>query len=103
MLTVSHHAEELEGVQTDVVIQAYADQILVLITQLGKVGNLVRIRPQNKTCDITPTNAGYIDTGNHARRSTLTASRALHRSIRAADAIPFTVHTAHSPTRPSAI
>lgn len=47
MLAVSHHAEELEGVQTDVVIQAYADQILVLITQLGKVGNLVRIRLHN--------------------------------------------------------
>lgn len=34
-------ARELEGNNTEVVIQTYSDRILVLVTQLGKVGNLV--------------------------------------------------------------
>ncbi|KAI5123616.1 hypothetical protein M0805_003432 [Coniferiporia weirii] len=32
----------LEGVETEVVIQNYADRVLVLVTQLGKVGNLIQ-------------------------------------------------------------
>lgn len=43
MLTTSQLTRELEGIKTDVVIQAFADQILVLVTQLGKVGSLVRL------------------------------------------------------------
>ncbi|KAI0780676.1 hypothetical protein BD413DRAFT_463174 [Trametes elegans] len=31
----------IDGVQTDVLIQAFADRIIVLITQLGKVGSLI--------------------------------------------------------------
>ena len=31
----------LEGVQTDILLQAFADRIVVLVTQLGKVGSLV--------------------------------------------------------------
>ena len=33
---------ELGGVQTDVLLQAFSDRIVVLVTQLGKVGSLVR-------------------------------------------------------------
>lgn len=44
MLTYSQHSEEMEGIPTDVVVQPFADQILVLVTQLGKVGNLVRVQ-----------------------------------------------------------
>lgn len=33
--------KELNEIPTDVLIQSYADRILVLITQMGKVGNLV--------------------------------------------------------------
>lgn len=32
---------ELEGSSTDIAIQYYADRILILITQVGKIGNLV--------------------------------------------------------------
>ena len=32
---------ELNGISTEVLIQTFADRILILITQLGKVGNLV--------------------------------------------------------------
>ena len=31
----------LEGVQTDILLQAFADRVVVLVTQLGKVGSLV--------------------------------------------------------------
>ena len=31
----------LDGVETEVTIQNYADSILVLVTQLGKVGHFV--------------------------------------------------------------
>lgn len=41
MLPNATLVKELEGVQTDVLLQAYADRILVLVTQLGKVGSLV--------------------------------------------------------------
>lgn len=33
--------KELEGNSTELLIQTFADRILVLVTQLGKVGNLV--------------------------------------------------------------
>ena len=38
----SRAAQILEGVETEVVIQRYADRILVLVSQIGKIGNLVR-------------------------------------------------------------
>ncbi|KAJ7109455.1 hypothetical protein C8R44DRAFT_713558 [Mycena epipterygia] len=34
-------SRELEGNTTEIVVQTFADRILVLVTQLGKVGNLV--------------------------------------------------------------
>lgn len=37
----AHVRKEIHGVATDIVIQAFSDRILVLVTQLGKVGNLV--------------------------------------------------------------
>ncbi|KAJ7111539.1 hypothetical protein C8R43DRAFT_903991 [Mycena crocata] len=33
---------ELQGNNTEVVVQTFADRILVLVTQLGKVGNLIQ-------------------------------------------------------------
>jgi hypothetical protein len=36
-------ARLLDGVQTEVVVQEYADRALVLVTQLGRVGCLVRV------------------------------------------------------------
>lgn len=34
-------AKKLNGNHTEIFIQTYADRVLILITQLGKVGNLV--------------------------------------------------------------
>jgi proteasome assembly chaperone 3 len=36
-------ARELDGQHTEVVIQNYADRTLVLVTQKGKVGNLIQV------------------------------------------------------------
>ncbi|KAF7323043.1 hypothetical protein HMN09_00084200 [Mycena chlorophos] len=33
---------ELEGIPTEVLIQRFSDRVLVLVTQLGKVGNLIQ-------------------------------------------------------------
>lgn len=41
MLQTANIAREIEGVQTDVLLQAFADRVLILVTQLGKVGSLV--------------------------------------------------------------
>jgi len=35
-------SQEIEGVQTELLIQRYADRLMVIVTQLGKVGMLVR-------------------------------------------------------------
>ncbi|TDL28518.1 hypothetical protein BD410DRAFT_737920 [Rickenella mellea] len=35
-------SQQLDGVPTDVIIQHFADRILVLVTQLGKVGTLIQ-------------------------------------------------------------
>ncbi|KAI0345161.1 hypothetical protein BDW22DRAFT_1354053 [Trametopsis cervina] len=42
MLATSQLTRELEGIHTDVILQVFGDQILVLITQLGKVGSLIQ-------------------------------------------------------------
>ncbi|KAI0707614.1 hypothetical protein C8Q76DRAFT_628244 [Earliella scabrosa] len=42
MLQTATLVRELEGKQTDVLLQAFADRILVLVTQLGKVGSLIQ-------------------------------------------------------------
>lgn len=41
MLPSTRALEVLEGVETEVVLQQYADRIMVLVSQVGKVGNLV--------------------------------------------------------------
>jgi len=43
MLTQKQSSKVINGVKTEVVLQPFADRILILITQLGKVGNLVRL------------------------------------------------------------
>ncbi|KAI0362402.1 hypothetical protein OH77DRAFT_49873 [Trametes cingulata] len=42
MLQTSTLARSIDGVQTDVLVQAFADRVLVLVTQLGKVGSLIQ-------------------------------------------------------------
>jgi len=53
MLAQKQSSKVINGVKTEVVLQPFADRILILITQLGKVGNLVRLRkpstPQTNT------------------------------------------------------
>jgi hypothetical protein len=44
MLSIHSTSVELEGVHTDIMVQGFADRILVLVTQMGKVGNLVHIQ-----------------------------------------------------------
>ena len=36
--------QEIKGVQTELLIQRYVDRLMVIVTQLGKVGLLVRFR-----------------------------------------------------------
>lgn len=45
---MASQTQEIEGIPTTVVVQHFADRVLVLVTQLGKVGNLVRpaLHPQ---------------------------------------------------------
>ncbi|KAF9651429.1 hypothetical protein BDM02DRAFT_3163009 [Thelephora ganbajun] len=42
MLTQKQSSKIINGVKTEVVLQPFADRILILITQLGKVGNLIQ-------------------------------------------------------------
>ena len=37
----SQITRELNGTTTEILLQNYADRVLVLVTQVGKVGNLV--------------------------------------------------------------
>ena len=41
-MTSTQLARSLEEVQTEILIQTFADRVLLLITQVGKVGSLVR-------------------------------------------------------------
>lgn len=36
-----HRAREINGITTNLVVHSFADRIIILITQLGKVGCLV--------------------------------------------------------------
>lgn len=36
--------EEIEGIQTELLIQRHVDRLMVVVSQLGKVGMLVRYR-----------------------------------------------------------
>lgn len=42
MLTQKQISKVINGVQTEVLLQPFADRTLILITQLGKVGKFVR-------------------------------------------------------------
>ncbi|KAJ3537582.1 hypothetical protein NM688_g6663 [Phlebia brevispora] len=42
MLPTVQTTKEIDGVNTEVLIQNFADRVLVLVTQLGKVGNLIQ-------------------------------------------------------------
>ena len=49
MLQISQKSKILDNIETNVVIQAFADRILVVVTQLGKVGTLVRTKLHMET------------------------------------------------------
>ena len=55
MLTSSRISRNLGGNNTEMILQAFSDRILVLVTQMGKVGNLVVIFSQS--CE-------YVSEGN---------------------------------------
>lgn len=40
--TMAQTAQELDGKLTEIVVQNYADRTLVLVTQMGKIGNMVQ-------------------------------------------------------------
>lgn len=40
-----HQHQVIQDIGTDVIIQWYNDRTMVLVTQLGKVGNLVLLLP----------------------------------------------------------
>ncbi|KAL1747552.1 hypothetical protein HDZ31DRAFT_80391 [Schizophyllum fasciatum] len=42
MIRPSQISQDVAGNRTDIVVLPYADRILVLVTQLGKVGNLIQ-------------------------------------------------------------
>ncbi|KAG1756684.1 uncharacterized protein EDB91DRAFT_1093919, partial [Suillus paluster] len=42
MLSIHSTSVDIEGVPTEIMVQAFADRILVLVTQMGKVGNLIQ-------------------------------------------------------------
>ncbi|KAG1754659.1 hypothetical protein EDB19DRAFT_1626090 [Suillus lakei] len=42
MLSIHSTSVDLEGVPTEIMVQGFADRILVLVTQMGKVGNLIQ-------------------------------------------------------------
>ena len=43
MKSISKLDVEIEGVKTEVLIQSFIDRVLLLVTQLGKVGCLVSV------------------------------------------------------------
>ncbi|KAG0707667.1 hypothetical protein DFH29DRAFT_592474 [Suillus ampliporus] len=42
MLSIHSTSVDIEGVPTEIMVQAFADRVLVLVTQMGKVGNLIQ-------------------------------------------------------------
>jgi hypothetical protein len=43
MMSLRQSTKDITGVRTEIVFQPFADRMLLLVTQLGKVGNLVRL------------------------------------------------------------
>jgi proteasome assembly chaperone 3 len=43
-------SKDLDGKRTEVLLQTFADRILVLVTQMGKVGNLVHLIQHRISC-----------------------------------------------------
>lgn len=41
MITPRQISRDLDGKFTEIVVQTFADRVLVLVSQIGKVGNLV--------------------------------------------------------------
>jgi len=55
MQATSQKCLAISGLQTDILIQSYADRVLVVVTQLGKVGNLIQASiPETSPLPPTP-------------------------------------------------
>ncbi|BGP39067.1 hypothetical protein JCM10449v2_003005 [Rhodotorula kratochvilovae] len=44
-IPTAQRARRINGVQTDVLVQLYADRVLVLVTQLGRIGCMIQVTP----------------------------------------------------------
>ena len=42
--------KDIHGIKTDILVQGYSDRVLVLVTQLGKVGSLVLTSQHPQGC-----------------------------------------------------
>lgn len=58
MLASTQMARELDGERTEVLLQAFSDRILVLVTQVGKVGNLVSLSDKSELGQCSETSGG---------------------------------------------
>lgn len=47
MLPLQQTSRDLNGIPTQLMVQVFADRILVLVTQMGKVGTLVHLLVSN--------------------------------------------------------
>ena len=59
MLLAGQTKADVESVPTDVVLQVFADRIVVLVTQLGKVGTLVRPRKPYRATSLSQCSCRY--------------------------------------------
>ncbi|GAA6005475.1 uncharacterized protein JCM10292_007361 [Rhodotorula paludigena] len=44
-IPTAQRARRIHGVQTDVLVQVYADRVLVIVTQLGRIGCMIQVTP----------------------------------------------------------
>jgi len=59
---MASQTREIEGISTTVVVQHFADRVLVLVTQLGKVGNLIQASLPSTTPLIPPSQPDVLPT-----------------------------------------
>ncbi|GAA6004910.1 hypothetical protein JCM10207_008449 [Rhodosporidiobolus poonsookiae] len=53
-IPTAQRARIVNGVQTDVLVQSFADRILVLVTQLGRIGCMIQVSPPPPTLSAPP-------------------------------------------------
>ena len=62
-----HAHRTIGGIETEVVIQSFADSVLVLVTQLGKVGNLVGMHTAISIIHASQLTEGHIDSSDNSK------------------------------------